>query len=143
MFHIYEESEQTQLENVVFHQACNLDISDDESAAKMKSDIGKENIPPSDALSASLEISTGMSALTNDEPRTPLAELEASKFYAEGCDASSYFLVPEDDSVDPEADKLNIDPAKVDVASAPAVEIWESESVPHGGVFYSLDEEEL
>ena len=141
MFDIYEESEMMQLENVVCHQACNLDISDDEGAAKAKADKGKENIPPSDLLSA--EVSTGMSALRNDEPRTPLAELEASKFYAEGCDASSYFLVPEDESADNEADKLNVDPAKVEVVSAPAVEIWESESATYGGVSYGLDEEEL
>ena len=105
MFDIYEESEDIQMQNVVFHQACNLDISDDESLAKVKADRGKENIPPGDVLAASLpeittEVPVSRKNLMTDEPRTPLGDLEASDFYAEGCDASSYIMVPGEDGKD-------------------------------------------
>lgn len=143
VFDVYEESETMQLETVVFNSASHLDISDDESAAKMKADIGKENIPPpNDFLSASV-LEVPSSASRNhilDEPRTPLGDLEASQFYAEGCDGSSHFLVPEEESAEKDGDKLFIEPAKVQFASAPVVEIWDSESAKLAGVF---DEEEL
>lgn len=124
MFDIYEESEEIQEQNVVLHRACNLDISDDESLAKIKADRGKENIPPGDPSSASLlEITTDIPAsrknMMTDEPRTPLGDLEASEFYADGCDASSYIIVPGENSTDKDADKPNVDPEPKEVHSPP------------------------
>ena len=115
IFDIYEETEEMQEQNIVVHRACNLDISDDESLAKIKADRGKENVPPSDGLSAGLpEITTGIPAsrknMMTDEPRTPLGDLEASEFYAEGCDASSYIIVPGDNSAEQNTEKPNVDP---------------------------------
>ncbi len=99
MFDIYEETEEMQEQNVVVHRACNLDISDDESNAGVKADRGKENIPPGEGLfTGPAEITTVMPAsrknMMTDEARTPLGDLEASDFYAEGCDASSYIMIP-------------------------------------------------
>lgn len=110
IFDIYEETEEMQEQNVVVHRACNLDISDDESIAGVKADRGKENIPPSDTLSTNLiEITTAIPAsrknMMTDEPRTPLGDLEASDFYAEGCDASSYIIIPGESSLDQNDDK--------------------------------------
>lgn len=187
MFDIYEETEEIQEQNVVVHRACNLDISDDENLAKIKLDRGKENIPPSDGLSASLpEITTSIPAsrknMMTDEPRTPLGDLETSEFYAEGCDALSYIIIPGENSVDQNAEKPNVDPepkeaysspqapvtdlaegwqsllAQVEaskqnhtsdfyhqnssdkIASAPAVEIWESESAKDEDESHGLDQ---
>jgi hypothetical protein len=33
-----------------------------------------------------------------DEPRTPLGDLDASEFYAEGCDANSFIIIDKDDN---------------------------------------------
>lgn len=131
-FDVFEESEDMQDQNIVIHRACNLDISDDESS---KADIGKENIPPSDVLSAGLLEMSGSRNMIIDEPRTPLGDLEASNYYAEGCDASSYFLV-DDDLID--MDVPNIDAAKADITSAPAIDIWESEVAEYDQSYYGF-----
>jgi hypothetical protein len=114
MFDIYEETEEIQEQNVVVHRACNLDISDDESIASVKADRGKENIPPCDALSTTPEITTAVPAsrknMMTDEPRTPLGDLETSDFYAEGCDATSYIIIPDEKLTEQTADKPIIDP---------------------------------
>ena len=34
--------------------------------------------------------------MMTDEPRTPLGDLEASQYYAEGCDESSAFIIPDE-----------------------------------------------
>lgn len=147
-FDIYEETEDMQEQNVVLHRACNLDISDDESLAGIKADKGKENIPPNDGFSASLpEVTTSIIAsrmTMTDEPRTPLGDLEASAFYAEGCDASSYILIPGDNPSALNADKPNVEASKQNhpfsdyyplhsldkdvIGAASSVDIWESES---------------
>lgn len=115
-----------QEQNVVVHRACNLDISDDESIASVEADRGKENIPPCDALSTGLpEITTDVPAsrknMMTDEPRTPLGDLEASDFYAEGCDASSYIIIPEEKSTDQVADKPIVEPEPKEDHSLPLI----------------------
>lgn len=130
IFDIYEETEEMQEQNVVVHRACNLDISDDESIAGVRADTGKENIPPSDTLSTGLpEITTAIPAsrknMMTDEPRTPLGDLEASDFYAEGCDASSYIIIPGESSIDRSGDKSNIDPEPKEDCSLPQLHVPE------------------
>ena len=156
MFDIYEETEEMQEQNVVVHRACNLDISDDEHMAESKDNRGKENIPPCDGGPAGVnEVTTAIPAsrknMMTDEPRTPLGDLETSDFYAEGCEASSYITIPDEISTDQFEgnSKVKPEPAKDisfpglkttevldgwkdflahDTASAPTVDIWESES---------------
>lgn len=100
------------------HSTCTLDISsDEESAARMKDERGKENVPPPDDISQTRtqltsSVETGESSMTDikarirasrmkhenaiDIDRSPLGDLAAEDFYAEGCDSSSIFLIPSD-----------------------------------------------
>ena len=103
------------------HSTCTLDISsDEESAARMKDERGKENVPPVDDISQTrTSLSTGDVAIAEssmadlkararastrrrrevedgacDVDRAPLGEMAAEDFYAEGCDGSSVFIIP-------------------------------------------------
>ncbi len=90
--------------------ATGLDISDDESKAVSKSeklDRGKENVDPNEqsapvtrsmAAAAVARQEKDVIAMMDDEPRTPLADLNPAKFYAEGLDATSVVLVHDDDA---------------------------------------------
>lgn len=90
--------------------ATGLDISDDESKAVSKSDKldrGKENVDPNEqstpvtrsmAAAAAARKEKDINIMTDDEPRTPLGDLNPTDFYAEGLDATSVVLVPEDDA---------------------------------------------
>ena len=93
-----------------------LDISDDESKAKSNSDRGKENVDPNEVhapVTRSMAASTAVKAakvtrkdMMTDEPRTPLGDLNACDYYAEGLDATSVVLVQDDNDVaEPEAVK--------------------------------------
>ena len=83
-----------------------LDISDDESKAKEGTDRGKENIPPNDVpvastvsaplMSNTTKVASSRKDMMTDEPRTPLGDLNPADYYAEGLDASSVVLVPDD-----------------------------------------------
>ncbi|KIW53885.1 hypothetical protein, variant [Exophiala xenobiotica] len=113
-FDIYEESEETQEyrmnEWTMTQTATGLDISDDESKAVSKSeklDRGKENVDPNEqsapvtrsmAAAAVARQEKDVIAMMDDEPRTPLADLNPAKFYAEGLDATSVVLVHDDDA---------------------------------------------
>ena len=98
MFDIHEDTLQEELGNLIQHSTCTLDISDDESRSAAKEDRGKENVPPMDSTAAAITIPVSMPAsrknLMTDEPRTPLGDLEATEFYAEGCDVNSYIIIP-------------------------------------------------
>lgn len=104
-FDIHEETEQEQEANIMLHSTGILDISDDEGRSKDCDGRGKENVPPHDAPGAAshaVSVSTKSGAsrkdMMTDEPRTPLGDLNATDFYAEGCDASSVVVVPADDT---------------------------------------------
>lgn len=103
MFNIHEDSKGEEVDIIIGHSANALDISDDESRVAAKNDRGKENIPPSDgtlvAMSAvAISAPTTRKNMMTEELRTPLGDLEASEFYAEGCDASSYIHIPVEES---------------------------------------------
>lgn len=96
MFDIHEDTAEERAGNLINHYTCTLDISsDDESRIAAKDDRGKENIPPVDGLVyTSAAVTTLRADMMTDEPRSPLGTLDAKDFYAEGCDASSYIVVP-------------------------------------------------
>ena len=95
-FDIYEDSEAEDAANMMQHQTCTLDISDDESRmSPSKGDRdNKENVPPADYNSAMNAPITRRDLMT-DEIRSPLGDLDAKDFYAEGCDANSFIIVPQ------------------------------------------------
>ncbi|KEF51491.1 uncharacterized protein A1O9_12408 [Exophiala aquamarina CBS 119918] len=121
-FDIYEESEETQdyrmNEWTMTQSAYGLDISDDESKSAERLDRGKENVDPNEisvpvtrsmaaaaAAAAATALNTkpisrtsrkGKDDMSDDEPRTPLGDLNPSEFYAEGLDATSVVLVHDD-----------------------------------------------
>lgn len=99
-FIIYEDTEEEETENLLTHSANTMDISDDEGSPK--DSRGKENIPPTEGMYAGARttntpIPLSRKNMMTDEPRTPLGSLDAVDFYAEGCDANSFFMVPGDD----------------------------------------------
>lgn len=80
--------------NLMQHSTCVLDISDDEGKAELSS-RGKENIPPAELgidLSRTATAAARKTEMT-DEPRSPLAELNAAGYYGEDCHAFSYAVV--------------------------------------------------
>lgn len=104
MFDIHEDTIDEELGNLMEFGTQTLDISDDESRGATKDDRGKENIPPADFHLLTNVQTVGATRpasrkdMMTDEPRTPLGDLEASEFYAEGCDTSSYIIVPAEKS---------------------------------------------
>ncbi|RDW88337.1 hypothetical protein BP6252_00369 [Coleophoma cylindrospora] len=109
-FEIHEDTEEELATNLMEHSTCTLDISsDEESAARLKDERGKENVPPMDDISQTSTASTTASASMSksrqqknfDEgaielDRSPLGEMLAEDFYAEGCDKESVAVVPAD-----------------------------------------------
>ena len=93
-----------------------LDISDDESKAKSKTDRGKENIDPNEAPSApvtrsqakaAVEVAASRKDLMTDEARSPLGDLNPADYYTEGLDATSVVLVQEEVSEKEEHASIN------------------------------------
>lgn len=144
-FHIHEDTEADLAGIMMQHKACTLDLSsDDESRVKARDDRGKENIPPADGMNAPIRVAAAISsaAAARDmmtDIRSPLGLLNASDYYAPGCDDASHFLVPAEGSTTDS--KSNIDQlttANIDavLAASPgpfggtdgAADIWESES---------------
>ena len=84
--------------NLMEHSTCTLDISDDEGRANPKGDKdNKENIPPVDDTAipfTTSQMSATRRDMMTDEARNPLGDLDATDFYAEGYDSSSFILVP-------------------------------------------------
>ena len=96
-FEIYEDTPEEYAGTMMQHSMPLLDISEDEGRfSPVRSDRGKENIPPAE-VSSSYAISRR--DMMTDEPRTPLGDLEAREYYAEGCDANSFVIVPGDQDV--------------------------------------------
>lgn len=119
-FDIFEESEEQQnyrmSEWTMTQSSAALEISDDEDKGSCcedheKSDKGKENIDPNEMF-VTTGASTRATATTTPtetadqkeskavEPRTPLGDLYAADFYAEGLDATSVVLVHDDSRED-------------------------------------------
>lgn len=104
MFKIYEDTVEEELGNLIEHSTCTLDISDDESQQAVKDNRGKENVPPLDYPgSLSHPVVTTVRPISRkdmmtDEPRSPLGDLDAREYYSEGCDASSFYIIPAEKS---------------------------------------------
>ena len=105
MFDIHTDSKDEEASNLMEHSTCTLDISDDEtSKSKMFDEENKENVPPQPGMNAPIThavaaMHASRKHMMTDEPRAPLGDLEASDYYAPGCDASSYITIPWDHDV--------------------------------------------
>ena len=132
-FDIFEEPEQVQNDRMnewtISQSAISLDICDDESKSKERSDRGKENIDPNEVsapLTRSMAAAKAASQdlrkdFMTDDVRSPLGDLNPAEYYAEGLDATSVVLVQGDAQ---EEEKL--EPTVVDEASTqdePIVEL--------------------
>ena len=112
LFDIHEDTPDEELGNLMQHSTQTLDISDDEERKAAKDDRGKENIPPADNMSLYLapitttNLPVHRSDMMTDEARTPLGDLEASAFYAAGCDASSFIIIPAEKNPDMPSEEL-------------------------------------
>lgn len=102
MFDIYEETVEQQSNTELAQSTEILVISDDERYTDDKDSRGKENIPPTDGINTLAPVTTAVPAsrknMMTDEPRTPLGDLNAGEFYAEGCDENSFFIIPAENS---------------------------------------------
>lgn len=105
-FDIHEDTPEQEMTNLLQHSTCRLDISSDEECERRlgrekAEDRGKENVPPADDVSqtsarrATTTLSEG--GMEYEKPRTALGDLNVEDFYAEGCDPTSVFIVPEDE----------------------------------------------
>jgi hypothetical protein len=126
-FNIHEDTPEEWATNMMEHSACTLDISsDEESTAKMKDKMGKENIPPLDDISQSStafsgEITAAGASIASaslrryrveggacDVNRAPLGEMAAEDFYGEGCNGSSVFIVPAESDLPEEGQPVSM-----------------------------------
>ena len=124
-FDIHEDTPEELATNLMEHSTCTLDISsDEESVARMKDERGKENVPPVDDISQtratfSSSVDVAESSISDlkaritasrrrrevdegaiDIDRSPLGDLAAEDFYAEGCDGESVVLIPSEAGAD-------------------------------------------
>ena len=84
-----------------------MDISDDENVfQKVIDDENKENIPPQPGMNAPVMSAVLMQyekakskSLGIVDHRKPLGELDATEYYAAGCDANSFIVIPGDDDL--------------------------------------------
>lgn len=101
-FDIHEDTPDQELGNLMEFSTQTLDISDDEGKFAKQQELegpGKENVPPElSATDVSTPVPTALSRkdMMEDGPRTPLGELEATAFYAAGCDETSAFIIDEE-----------------------------------------------
>ncbi|KAL8687999.1 MAG: hypothetical protein Q9218_005978 [Villophora microphyllina] len=94
-FVIYEDTPFDEMSNLMQHSAHTLDISDDENSGKFTDDSDKENVPPAGAPAAAVR-PVGRRDMMTEEVRSPLGQLEASHYYADGCDANSVIIAPQE-----------------------------------------------
>ncbi|KAK1979779.1 hypothetical protein LZ30DRAFT_783196 [Colletotrichum cereale] len=124
-FDIHEDTPEQEMTNMLQHGTCVLDISsDEESERKASRDRAegrdKENVPPVDDVS---QTSARRSVRRTDEDdmifekeRIALGEMDASEFYAIGCDESSVIIIPADEDEDEETPTKPALPATNNVA---------------------------
>ncbi|KAL8867619.1 MAG: hypothetical protein Q9198_008452 [Flavoplaca austrocitrina] len=105
-FSIHEDTPDEEMAILMEHHTNTLDISDDEGRGKYRDDDDKENIPPS-GVPASAVRRVARKDMMTEEVRSPLGHLEASLYYAAGCDASSVINAPQEEL--PGSDLLNFD----------------------------------
>ena len=119
-FEIHEDTKDVEDTILMEHSACTLDISGDETRAAAKEDKdNKENIPPADGVATLRTFSQVMSTrrdMMADEPRSPLGNLDAKDFYADGCDASSVTIIGVEDVAD-DVEKCNATSTTSDLCS--------------------------
>ncbi|CAK7270226.1 hypothetical protein SEPCBS57363_003998 [Sporothrix epigloea] len=119
-FTIHEDTPEQDMTNLLQHSTCVLDISsDEESEQKARRERAegrdKENIPPPNDISQTSSIHRQSSTTTAtaaaysslekmpiDRPRSPLSQLNAADYYAEGCDEASVVLVAFDETEEEE-----------------------------------------
>ncbi|ROT34597.1 hypothetical protein SODALDRAFT_286293 [Sodiomyces alkalinus F11] len=125
-FDIHEDTPEQEMTNLLQHSTCVLDISSDEESEEKATreraeGRDKENIPPSDDVSQTTSgraVPSARHALEEDDmavekQRMALGEMDASAFYAAGCDENSAILVPGDEDED-EVETDVEDQARVD-----------------------------
>ncbi|KAL8777736.1 MAG: hypothetical protein Q9213_007728 [Squamulea squamosa] len=95
-FRIHEDTEDERMAILMEHHTNTLDISDDEGRGKYHDDDDKENVPPADAPASAVRRVARRDMMT-EEVRSPLGHLEASLYYAAGCDASSVISAPQEE----------------------------------------------
>ncbi|KAJ0338948.1 hypothetical protein COL922a_004986 [Colletotrichum nupharicola] len=110
-FDIHEDTPEQEMTNMLQHGTCVLDISsDEESERKLSLDRAegrdKENVPPSDDVSQTSARRSARRASEDEmifeKERTALGEMDASEFYALGCDESSVIIIPSDEDEEEE-----------------------------------------
>jgi hypothetical protein len=122
-FDIHEDTPEETMTNLMEHSTCTLDISsDEETEARRRDERGKENVPPLDDVSQTqarlpASSSTSYDGIAEAKARTrsmrrrkeieegaieidrsPLGDLEAEEFYAEGCTSSDVVLVADEEA---------------------------------------------
>ncbi|KAL8717278.1 MAG: hypothetical protein Q9225_005465 [Loekoesia sp. 1 TL-2023] len=110
-FTIHEDTPDEELTNLMEHSTCTLDISDDENRGKFRDDRDKENIPPPGCPASAVRPVARRDMMT-DEVRSPLAKLNASDYYAPGCDASSVINAPQEEL--PGSELVNLEFGSID-----------------------------
>lgn len=121
-FDIHEDTESDELTNLMDHSTRTLDISDDEGTSSKGDKDNKENIPPIDgpaAVASATPVTPTRRDVMTDDTRAPLGDLDATDFYAEGCDASSYIIVAVEESSEQIVDKLSTTTNAQDSSSLP------------------------
>ncbi|KAL1845811.1 hypothetical protein Daus18300_014440 [Diaporthe australafricana] len=130
-FDIHEDTPEQEMTNLLQHSTCRLDISSDEeckqkSGREKAEGRGKENVPPADDISqTSARRTTTISegGMEYEKPRTALGDLNVEDFYAEGCDPTSVFIVPEDEEDGTVVGGERQEKPHDDVAPEPSLEI--------------------
>ncbi|KAL8993214.1 MAG: hypothetical protein Q9169_006511 [Polycauliona sp. 2 TL-2023] len=95
-FTIHEDTPDEEMAILMEHHTNTLDISDDEGRGKYRDDDDKENICPA-GVPASAVRRVARKDMMTEEVRAPLGHLEASLYYAAGCDASSVIHAPQEE----------------------------------------------
>ncbi|KAL8723998.1 MAG: hypothetical protein Q9181_007032 [Wetmoreana brouardii] len=94
-FTIHEDTPFDEMANLMEHSTHTLDISDDEKSGKFRDDSDKENIPPPGCPASAVRPIARRDMMTEDV-RSPLVHLEASLYYAPGCDSNSVIDAPQE-----------------------------------------------
>ncbi|CAI4212607.1 unnamed protein product [Parascedosporium putredinis] len=116
-----------EMTNLLQHGTCTLDISSDEESEQRATreraeGRDKENIPPADDISQTSRRAAARRESEDDmlveKERFALADLDASDYYAAGCDATSVILVPADEDETETAEKITVAIPAVDATPA-------------------------
>ena len=109
-FRIHEDTPDEEMAILMEHHTNTLDISDDEGRGKYRDDDDKENVPPPGMPASAVRRAVRRVARKDmmiEEVRSPLGHLEASLYYAAGCDAASVINAPQEEL--PGSDLLDLE----------------------------------